>query len=130
MAGRQLGGAIRLSMSSYCASTVADVREGGALWHGFEIDSELAGSGNADSLGCFAFYQMTGRGSFCEVNSIAAARSWDAAWSGNTGPGNGRLSDCGLSHIATDINVGDASRLVRSLVARIRKIRQIRYERT
>lgn len=80
----QLDGAIDGDIGSYCASTIADVGEGSTLWHGFgRIGSKLANSSssNTDRFWPFAFGEMTGGGSFGEMNAVSTTRSWNAAGS-------------------------------------------------
>ncbi len=88
--GCRLDGALNLRMPSYSASTVADIRKGGALWHGSRITTKLAGCRHADCFLTLDFGDVA-RGSLGEMNAITTARRRNASRSGNTRPGQRRL---------------------------------------
>ena len=72
------------------ASTVADIRKGGALWHDSRITTKLAGCRHADCFLTLDFGDVA-RGSLGEMNAITTARRRNASRSGNTRPGQRRL---------------------------------------
>ena len=58
LAGSQLDGAMNLCTRPNCTCTVADIREGGALWwHGFRFASD----GDSDSFLSLDFCKVAGR---------------------------------------------------------------------